>query len=135
MEEIIKVINGSEQNPFRDMIKNLNYTILVQYKIRQQDILGIFKNDVIEKFHLKSYQNFDIEKNKENDINKFDKEYDEYKNLNIHFKNIYEIYKLLVVDSKYNYEKRNKLEEQYLKERNRRRKFNESDDDDEDSRD
>ena len=134
MEEIIKVINGSEKNPFRDMITNLNYTILFRYKIKQQGVAGIIKNDVIEKFHLKSYLNFKKDKNKENNINKFDKEYDEYKNLSIHIKNVYEIYKLLVVDSKYNYEKRNKLEEQYLKERNRRRKFNESDDD-EDSRD
>ena len=102
IEEIIKVINGTEQNPFRDMINNLNYTILFQYKIKQQGVAGILKNDVVEKFHLKSYQNFNIDKNKENDINKFDKEYNEYKNLSIYIKNVYDIYSLLVVDRKHN---------------------------------
>ena len=134
IEEIIKIINGTEQNPFRDMIKKLNYTILFHYKINQLDIIGIFKNDVIEKYHLKSYLNFNIDKKRENDINEFDKEYDEYKNLNIYIKNAYDIYCLLEVDSKYNNEKRNKLEAQYLKEERRMRKYSkisESDDEDE----
>ena len=58
IEEIIKIINGKEINPYRDMIRYFIYKIL--YNLNQQDISKLFDEEIIKKFHLKSYKNLDL---------------------------------------------------------------------------
>ena len=65
IEEIIKIINGKEFNSFRDILRNFIYKII--YHMNEQDISKLFEEKLKVKFHLDSYNNFDLlekEKNK-----------------------------------------------------------------------
>ena len=74
IDEIIKIINGNEENkaiPFRDMIQYFIYKII--YNLNEKDIEQLFNEQTIEKFHLESYSNFEYLK-KEKDIIKSPKD-------------------------------------------------------------
>ena len=58
IEDIIKTINGDKINPFREMVRYFIYKIL--YNKYDQDISKLFDDNIIEKFHLNSYNNFDL---------------------------------------------------------------------------
>ena len=58
IEDIIKIINGDKNNPFREMVRYFIYKIL--YNKYDQDINKLFDDNIIEKFHLNSYNNFDL---------------------------------------------------------------------------
>jgi hypothetical protein len=58
IEDIIKIINGDKINPFREMVRYFIYKIL--YNMYDQDISKLFDDNIIEKFHLNSYNNFDL---------------------------------------------------------------------------
>ena len=58
IEDIIKIINGDKINPFREMVRYFIYKIL--YNKYKQDISKLFDDNIIEKFHLNSYNNFDL---------------------------------------------------------------------------
>ena len=67
IEEIIKIINGKEFNSFRDILRNFIYKIIYHMNEQEQDISKLFKEKLKVKFHLDSYNNFDLlekEKNK-----------------------------------------------------------------------
>jgi hypothetical protein len=56
IEEIITIINGKENNPFRDIMQYFVYKII--YNMNQQDINKLFDEKIIDKFHLNKYSNF-----------------------------------------------------------------------------
>ena len=58
IEQIIKIINGSENNRFREMLRYFIYKII--YQIKEKDLNKLFEDEIVEKFHLKSYKNFDL---------------------------------------------------------------------------
>ena len=113
IEEIIKAINGKERNnKFRDIIRCYIYKII--YNINGKDITKLFEQNLIKKFHLNSYYNFElfkeeniednfrdilfIEADKEDDENYkiFKKEYDLlYNYLNISRKKENELKKFI----------------------------------------
>ena len=64
IEEIIKIINGNENNAFRKIIIFFIYKIV--YNMNQQDINKFLDEKLIDKFHLKSYSNFDLLKGEKN---------------------------------------------------------------------
>ena len=68
-EEIIKIINGDKNNPFRDMVRYFIYKIL--YNMYAQDISKLFDDNIIEKFHLNSYNNFDLLKKERDKLSSF----------------------------------------------------------------
>ena len=63
INEIIEVINGEKENNFRDMIVYFICKILYNYK---QDINILFDNEIIKKYHLDSYRNFEKIKSEKN---------------------------------------------------------------------
>ena len=58
IEEIITIINGKENNPFRDIMQYFVYKII--YNMNQQDINKLFDEIIIDKFHLNNYSNFNL---------------------------------------------------------------------------
>ena len=64
IKEIIKIINGEENNPFREMMQCFAYKIL--YNMNQQDINKLFDEKLNEKFHLDKYSSFYLLKKEKN---------------------------------------------------------------------
>ena len=65
IDEIIQIINGKENNKFRDMIRYYIYKLV--YNFNKQDISKLFDQDIIDKYHLEIYSDFKLLKEEKND--------------------------------------------------------------------
>ena len=67
IEEIISIVNGEENSKFRDVLRYFIYKII--YNINKLDIDELFEENIVNKYHLKSYKNFDLIKFQKNEDN------------------------------------------------------------------
>ena len=64
IKQIIDVINGEEDNKFRDML--MYFICKILYNINKQDISILFNEDTIKKYQLESYRHFNNIKKEKN---------------------------------------------------------------------
>ena len=64
IKEIIDILNGEEDNKFRDM--PMYFICKILYNNNKQDINILFNDEVIKKYQLDSYRHFDLIRNEKN---------------------------------------------------------------------